>query len=157
MNSNYPFNQDESFKSFTITDDNAQIGLFGRTYNQSELVPVNYPKLFKKYLTDPSIKWFPVQQYAYVSNPEILAAFQDEETTVTESAYLQIAIDAIYNYWKGKLLNNTAPSYAIPLNSPLCVVTQKQCEFLQDATTGDYQYIMKFDIVTYILPSSIYA
>ena len=61
-NLNYPFDQDLAFNSFIITDPTTVAGTLGRTYNQSELVPVSYPKIIAKSFVDASIKWLPLQE-----------------------------------------------------------------------------------------------
>lgn len=156
-NLNYPFDQDLAFNSFIITDPNAVTGVLGRPYNQNELVPVSYPKIITKSFTDISITWIPVQEFVYIADPDVLAKFQNESASDIQGTVLKLALTDLYNYWKDQLLNNGAPAWATPLNSPLIVVTPREPQLLQDNGTGNFHLILKFDLVTYVLPTSIYA
>jgi hypothetical protein len=155
--SNYPFNQDTAFNSFTITDPTIVQSVFGRTYAQSELVPVNYPRLFTKSLTDVSITWFPVQEFVYISDAQLLIKFQSESTSDLQGFILKQAFTSLYNYWKEQLMLNSAPAWATALNAPMIVVTPRAPLTFQDNGTGDIHLTLIFDIVTFVVPTSIYA
>jgi len=155
--SNYPFNQDTAFNSFTITDANTVAGFLGQAYSQSELVPLNYSKLIQKSFIDVSIKWFPVQEYVWIADADPYANFQDEQILNVQGGILELALKALYNYWKTQLLQNTNLPYATPLNIPMVVATPREPQFLQDNGTGDMHLILKFDLVHFVLPTSIYA
>lgn len=155
--SNYPFNQDTAFNSFTITDPVVVSGVFGRTYAQSELVPVNYPRLFAKSLTDVSITWFPTQEFVYVADAQVIGKFQDEATSDIQGSILKAAITSLYNYWKEQLMLNAAPAWATPLNAPMIVATPRTPLTFQNQGTGDIHLTLIFDIVTFVVPTSIYA
>lgn len=156
-NLNYPFDQDLAFNSFIITDPAVVSTTLGRMYNQSELVPVSYPKIIAKSFVDISIKWFPVQEFVYIADAEALATYQDEQVLNAQGGYLKLALGDLYNYWKTQLIQNTNLPWATPLNAPMIVATPREPQLLQDNGTGDFHLILKFDIVTFVLPTSIYA
>jgi hypothetical protein len=155
--SNYPFNQDTAFNSFTITDPTIVTATLGRTYAQSELVPVNYDKVFRKSLTDVTIKWFPLQQYVFVADAEAVATLQSESSNPVQSGWLESAYKDLFDYWKNFLMTNSAPSWAVPLNAPMLVATPLKPELIQDTVGGSFHLILKFDLVVFVKPDSIYA
>jgi hypothetical protein len=155
--SNYPFNQDTAFNSFTITDPTIVTATLGRTYAQSELVPVSYPKIIAKSFVDTTIKWMPVQEFVYIADAEATAQFQDEQTTNLQGGVLSLALKELYNYWKIQLINNTNLPWATPLNAPMLVATPLKPELVQDTVGGSFHLILKFEIVVFVKPDSIYA
>lgn len=155
--SNYPFNQDTAFNSFNITDPNIVQATLGRTYAQSELVPVNYLRLFQKALTDASIKWFPLQEFIYISDAYVLADYQNESTAPVQSAELKLAFSQLFDYWKNFLILNSLPSWNIPLNSPMVVATPHVSKVEQDALGGSFHLVIRFNLVVFVVPNSIYA
>jgi hypothetical protein len=156
-NLNYPFDQDLAFNSFIITNDTIQKAVYGRTYNQNELVPVSYPKIIAKSLVDASIRWFPLQEFTYTSSPIDLGDLQDESNTNVQGATLWTALQDLYSYWKDQLFLNTNLAWTTALSAPLCVATPREPQFIQDNGTGNFHLILKFDLVIYVLPTSIYA
>lgn len=155
--SNYPFNQDTAYNSFTITDPVIVQATLGRTYSQSELVPVSYDKIFRKSLTDITIKWFPLQQYVFVTDAEAVATLQSESSNPVQSGWLQLAYNDLFAYWKNFLLQNSAPAWATALKSPMLVATPLKPELIQDTVGGSFHIVLKFDVVVFVTPNSIYA
>lgn len=154
--SNYPFNQDTAFNSFTITDPTVVTGFLGKAYAQSELVPVSYSKLIARGFVDPSIKTFPLQEYVYVSDAHLGTELQEESILPIQSGALRLAMADLYNYWKDFLIGNQSPwSYATPINSPMMVVTPTSCNVTEQG--GNFHVILRFNLVVFVLPTSIYA
>ena len=154
--SNYPFNQDSAYNSFTLTDPVVVQSTLGRTYAQSELVPLNYSRLHTRALTDASITYYPVQEFVYVATAVPLARFQDEATNDIQGQILKAGLTSLYNYWKEQLMLNSAPAWTVPLNAPMIVVTPKSLLTFQDIS-GTIHLTIAFDIVTFVVPTSIYA
>lgn len=154
---NYPFNQDTAYNSFTITDPALVQATLGRTYSQSELVPVSYDKIFRKSLTDITIKWFPLQEYVFVTDAEALATLQSESTLVTQSGWLELVYKDLYDYWKNFLFGNAVPSWATALNAPMLVATPREPQLIQDTAGGSFHIVYKYDLVVFVVPTSIYA
>jgi hypothetical protein len=157
--SNYPFDQDRAFNSFVITDPTTVTGILGKTYAQSELVPVNYSRLMQRALSDASITWFPVQEFVYIADSDVIQKFQDETTSDIQGVVLKLAMADLYNYWKTQLLSNSTPAWTIPLNAPMIVVTPHASQVHQDIGIGasNFHLVLRFDVLTFVLPTSIYA
>ena len=154
--SNYPFNQDTAFNSFTITDPVIVQATLGRTYAQSELVPVSYSKLIARTFVDASIKTFPLQEYVYVSDAFLGTELQEESINPIQSGALKLAMADLYNYWKDFLITNSVPwSWSTPLNSPMLVATPISSQVVHTAT--NFHVILRFNLVVFVLPTSIYA
>jgi hypothetical protein len=156
-NLNYPFDQDLAFNSFIITDSNILKSVLGRTYNQSELVPVSYPKIIAKSLVDVSIRWFPLQEFTYTSDALALVDLQNETVSNVQGNILLTALTDLFSYWKDQLFLNTNISWTTALSAPMVVATPREPQFIQNTVGGTFHLILKFDLVIYVLPTSIYA
>ena len=153
---NYPFNQDTAYNSFVITDDVVVQSILGKTYSQSELVPINYIRILKKAFVDASIKALPLQEYVYVSDAFLNTELQEESLLPVQSGALRNAFGELYNYWKNFLINNSAPwSWATPLNSPMLVATPISSQVVEQG--ANFHVILRFNLVVFVTPDSIYA
>jgi len=157
-NLTYPFDQDLSFNSFIITNDKLVETVLGKHYTQNELVPVSYLKLIEQSLiVGTNMEWLPLQEYVFISDPENYGVISNEVTNNFQDGNLKLALEFLYSYWGTQLLKNTNVPWTTPLNAPLIVVTPTKTQLVQDTLGGNFHLILKFDIVTYVLPTSIYA
>jgi len=154
--SNYPYNQDTAFNSFTITDPAiVQAGL-GRTYSQSELVPVSYPKILEKANTDPSIKAFPLQEFIHLSVTATSIQLQQEGFSAFQSGQLSNAMRNLRAYWKDLLFGN-GPSWnwSVPLKCPMLIATP--ISTLVTEQGGNFHVVLRFNLLIFVTPDSPYA
>ena len=148
----YPVNPDTSFESFLITTNADQQLVFGRTYNQNELTPINYQKVMEAALI-PSPIVAPVREFSYISDAHDYTRIDQETTFNYQSINLKNALAALYNYWKTDLL--LVPVFQCPMG----VVTEIRQEMSQDGTGAGFFHIvttLKVNWLT-IASKSIYA
>ena len=148
----YPVNPDLSFESFLITTTADQQAVFGTTYNQNELTPINYQKIMEACLAG-TLTQAPVREFTYISDPYDYTRIDNETSFNYQSINLKNALVEIYTYWKLDLL------LVPPLQCPMGVVTEIRQEMSQDGTGAGLFHIvttLKVNWLT-IASKSIYA
>jgi hypothetical protein len=111
---NYPFDQDRSFKSFKLVDYAKQIVNYGRTYAQSELLPVD---LFKAF-SDPTLGAVFVQEFSYTEQyPSV--DFNDEAANGLQSQHLKQLIDNMNQYYRNLFTNKIAMGLVTDIRSTI--------------------------------------
>jgi hypothetical protein len=123
---NYPLNPDTSFESWFLTNETEVIGDLGKSYNQNELVPINYARLMDAYIQG-DIAYIPVREFVYISPAFDFNDINDEASNLNQSTAYGECLYQAYNYWKDRLLAE--------LNIVGGIVTEMKTTILQDTTT----------------------
>jgi hypothetical protein len=91
---NYPFFQDTAFQSFRLYDEAKQILIFGRTFGQSELLPVDLGKVF----ADPTVPIVFLQEFSYTEQHPS-ATFNDEVGNLLQSTQMRSLLQQMQDYY----------------------------------------------------------
>jgi hypothetical protein len=105
MSLNYPLNPDTSFESFFFTDDAKVTLALGKTYPQSELVPINYEKVMLRVVGGFLLENVPVREFVSIYQGEDATDINASSLTDVQQAAFSAALTNLYNYWDLKLLN----------------------------------------------------
>lgn len=153
----YPINPDTTVESFILTDDETQKNYFGKIYNISELVPMNYRKIFTAaYAGVPmALTYAPLRQYVHIRTPKPFADVSDETTNDFQSKNLLNALTELGNYWKTDLAG--VPAFQCPMG----VVTEIKTEVEADPNylaNPAYFYIKTtIKVVWFVVPGSLFS
>ena len=111
--SNYPFDQDKSFESFTLVDLAKQQLVYGKTYSQADLKPVNYAKLMADFVGG-TLPFIPPREFLYTkSHPE--PDFNDENGYNLQGEALGKCLANVFQYYQQQMF---------PLKVAMGVVTE---------------------------------
>ena len=102
---NYPLNPDTSFESWFLTNEAEVISELGQSYNQNELVPINYQRLMDGFLQG-DISYIPVREFVYIQDPDNYADLSKEADNLYQSQVYGECLQQAYKYWKDQLLLN---------------------------------------------------
>jgi hypothetical protein len=153
MSLNYPLNPDTSFESWFLTNEAEVIGQLGQSYNQNELVPINYQKIMQA-VVDGFLSSTPVREFVSISDPYNYKDISDEANNGLQGFAYSDALNRAYEYWKDSLLPNIEIIGG--------VVTEMKTTILQDsyytAPSSKYQIQTTFKINWLVIAAkSIYA
>lgn len=118
--SNYPYDQDKAFESFMLVDYTEQQLQFGRTFSQSELLPVNYAKLTQAFI-DGTIPFVPLREYVF-SKQNTNLLINAEDVNFLQSEYLGNALTVLQQYY----INNLFVDYKIAMGVVTDISTEVQ-------------------------------
>ena len=95
----YPINPDTAIESFILIDSERQIEFLGRTYNFSELVPLNYRSVMNKIITE-SFNYVPLREYVYIyPDPKKAGEISNERDNGVQSSTLAQTFANLSNYY----------------------------------------------------------
>lgn len=100
--SNYPYNQDSGFGSYTVIDLVEQENQFGKTYAQNELLPLNYTKLVTDYI-DGVIPWIPLREIIRIDKYST-SDINDEVANLQQSIVTAKLLKTLQDYYVNRLM-----------------------------------------------------
>jgi hypothetical protein len=145
---------DLAFESWIITDINQQKQSLGQVYNSSELVPLNYQKIFiaNFYGNLPEGAFPPVREFLNIQVAEDYGNINNEILNNIQGRALSETLGNLYEYWVDSLITN----YQIPLG----VVTEMKSSVSQDggpSILGKFHVITTFKINWFVLPDNPFS
>ena len=126
---NYPFFQDTAFESFMLVDYAQQQAAYGKTFAQSELLPINYAKLTQAFI-DGTIAFVPLREYVFCK-VQTTTFSNAEDTNLWQSENLGNALIVLRDYY----VNNLFTDFKVAMG----VITDISSEIQHIAGVSDAQ------------------
>ena len=142
---NYPSFTDTSFEAFSLVSEADQVAVFGRTYSQSELVPVSYAKLLDAYING-AITRIPIREIYYTRAIDNIQ-YNNEAGKTYQSDALTKCLESLFSTYQTYFVYDIA----------MGVVTELTQEIQHIAGANDIQIKYKAKVLWFSIPNGLYA